>query len=104
MVANQSEKAWTRPTESISLPGGIRLGWWESFSLGKMSPRKIHQASLFGQVADHWFIARAYFHFYTTGITPAMTQAPYGKGSIYAVAYMDADGTRWLATRSTRCM
>ena len=36
--------------------------------------------------------ARAYFHFYATGITPAMTQAPVGKGSVYAVAYMDAKG------------
>jgi AcrR family transcriptional regulator len=30
--------------------------------------------------------ARAFFRFYATGITPAMTQAPYGKGLIYAVA------------------
>jgi len=37
--------------------------------------------------------ARAYFHFYATGITPAMVQAPYGKGSTYAVAYMDSTGT-----------
>ncbi len=37
--------------------------------------------------------ARAFFHFYATGITPAMTQAPYGKGSIYAVAYMDSTNT-----------
>jgi hypothetical protein len=36
--------------------------------------------------------ARAFFHFYATDITPAMTQAPYGKGSIYAVAYMDHKG------------
>lgn len=36
--------------------------------------------------------ARAYFHFYATGITPAMVQAPYGKGSTYAVAYMDSKG------------
>jgi len=36
--------------------------------------------------------ARAFFHFYATGITPAMTQAPYGKGSVYAVAYTDSTG------------
>jgi len=35
---------------------------------------------------------RAFFHFYATGITPAMTQAPVGKGSVYAVAYMDHKG------------
>lgn len=35
---------------------------------------------------------RSFFHFYATGITPAMTKAPVGAGSQYAVAYMDADG------------
>lgn len=36
---------------------------------------------------------RAFFHFYATGITPAMTEAPVGKGSTYAVAYLDKTGT-----------
>ncbi len=36
--------------------------------------------------------ARSYFHFYATGITPAMTTKMVGKGSQYGVAYMDADG------------
>lgn len=36
--------------------------------------------------------ARTYFHFYATGITPAMTMKMVGKGSQYAVAYIDADG------------
>ena len=36
--------------------------------------------------------ARAYFHFYATGITPAMTAKMVGKGSQYAVAYLDAEG------------
>jgi hypothetical protein len=35
---------------------------------------------------------RAYFHFYATGITPAMTSKMVGKGSQYAMAYTDADG------------
>jgi hypothetical protein len=35
---------------------------------------------------------RAMFHFYATGITPAMTQAPVGKGSQYAMLYLDKDG------------
>jgi hypothetical protein len=35
---------------------------------------------------------RAYFHFYATGITPAMTSKMVGKGSQYAVAYTDAGG------------
>ena len=44
--------------------------------------------------------ARAFFHFYATGITPAMTQAPYGKGSVYAVAYSDADGNPLLGDKT----
>jgi hypothetical protein len=35
---------------------------------------------------------RAYFHFYATGITPAMTSKMVGKGSQYAMAYTDTDG------------
>ena len=36
--------------------------------------------------------ARSYFHFYATGITPAMTAKMVGKGSQYAVAYFDSEG------------
>lgn len=36
--------------------------------------------------------SRAYFHFYATGITPAMTIAMVGVGSQYAVAYRDSTG------------
>lgn len=36
--------------------------------------------------------ARAAFHFYATGITPAMAAKIIGKGSKYAVAYLDSDG------------
>jgi len=36
--------------------------------------------------------ARAFFHFYATGITPAMTMKMVGKGSQYAVAYVDSEG------------
>jgi hypothetical protein len=36
---------------------------------------------------------RAYFHFYATGITPAMTSKMVGKGSQYAMAYTDAEGS-----------
>ena len=35
---------------------------------------------------------RAYFHFYATGITPAMAARMVGRGSQYAVAYLDANG------------
>jgi hypothetical protein len=36
--------------------------------------------------------ARAFFHFYATGITPAMTARMVGIGSQYAIAYLDAKG------------
>jgi hypothetical protein len=36
--------------------------------------------------------ARAAFHFFATGITPAMAAKIIGKGSKYAAAYLDADG------------
>lgn len=36
--------------------------------------------------------ARAGFHFYATGITPAMAKKIIGKGSKYAFAYTDSDG------------
>lgn len=36
--------------------------------------------------------ARAVFHFYATGITPAMVAAPVGTGSQYALVYLDKDG------------
>ena len=36
--------------------------------------------------------ARAAFHFYATGITPAMTFRILGKGSKYAIAYTEANG------------
>jgi hypothetical protein len=40
----------------------------------------------------HQLEARAGFHFYATGITPAMTFKIIGKGSKYAIAYTDAEG------------
>lgn len=36
--------------------------------------------------------ARVYMHFYATGITPAMAIKNVGKGSQYAIAYLDKDG------------
>ncbi len=43
---------------------------------------------------------RSYFHFYATGITPAMTRRMVGKGSQYGVAYMDADGNALDGSKS----
>jgi hypothetical protein len=36
--------------------------------------------------------SRIYMHFYATGITPAMSVRNVGKGSQYAIAYLDKDG------------
>ena len=36
--------------------------------------------------------SRVYMHFYATGITPAMAVKNVGKGSQYAIAYLDANG------------
>jgi hypothetical protein len=36
--------------------------------------------------------SRTYMHFYATGITPAMAIKNVGKGSQYAIAYLDRDG------------
>ena len=36
--------------------------------------------------------SRVYFHFYATGITPAMAAKNVGKGSQYLIAYLDKDG------------
>ncbi len=36
--------------------------------------------------------SRVFMHFYATGITPAMTKKNVGKGSQYAIAYLDKDG------------
>ncbi len=36
--------------------------------------------------------SRTFFHFYATGITPAMAHAPVGVGSQYAVLYLDSEG------------
>jgi len=44
--------------------------------------------------------ARAAFHFYATGITPAMAAKIIGKGSKYAAAYLDVDGNPYDGSRT----
>ena len=46
--------------------------------------------------------ARAAFHFYATGITPAMAAKIIGKGSKYAVAYLDSDGNPFDGSETYR--
>jgi hypothetical protein len=44
--------------------------------------------------------ARAAFHFYATGITPAMAAQFIGKGSQYAIAYLDTDGNSFDGSKT----
>ncbi len=44
--------------------------------------------------------ARSFFHFYATGITPAMTMRMVGKGSQYAVAYLDSEGNSFNGSKT----
>jgi len=44
--------------------------------------------------------ARGAFHFYATGITPAMSMKIIGKGSQYAIAYSDADGNTFDGSKT----
>ncbi len=46
--------------------------------------------------------ARSFFHFYATGITPAITTKMVGKGSQYAVAYVDSEGRGFDGGRTYR--
>lgn len=44
--------------------------------------------------------ARIYMHFYATGITPAMAMKMVGKGSQYAIAYLDTQGNALDGSKS----
>lgn len=44
--------------------------------------------------------ARGAFHFYATGITPAMSMKIIGKGSQYAIAYSDKDGNTFDGSKT----
>jgi len=46
------------------------------------------------------FDSRIYMHFYATGITPAMAVKNVGKGSQYAIAYLDKDGKALDGTKT----
>ena len=44
--------------------------------------------------------SRVYMHFYATGITPAMAIRNVGKGSQYAIAYLDSDGSALIGSNT----
>jgi hypothetical protein len=51
-----------------------------------------YKSYLFEHAGVRLLDARSAFHFYATGITPAMSMKIVGKGSQYAIAYSDANG------------
>jgi len=50
----------------------------------------------------HILDGRAAFHFYATGITPAMSAKFIGKGSKYAAAYLDGEGNPFDGSKTYR--
>lgn len=50
--------------------------------------------------AERMLDARTLFHYYATGITPAMAQAQVGSGSAYAGAFRDANGRYFDGSRT----
>jgi len=44
--------------------------------------------------------SRVYMHFYATGITPAMAIRNVGKGSQYAIAYLDSNGSALIGSNT----
>ncbi len=74
----------------ISKPRDARAYWYPGESYWQNGfPGGAYTWTIDG-VTMHDF--RAAFHFYATGVTPAMAVKSVGKGSQYAITYRDADG------------
>jgi hypothetical protein len=59
-----------------------------------------YKSYLFEHEGARLLDARSAFHFYATGITPAMSLKIIGKGSQYAIAYSDANGNIFDGSRT----
>lgn len=59
-----------------------------------------YKSYLFEHEGARLLDARSAFHFYATGITPAMSMKIIGKGSQYAIAYSDADGNTFDGSKT----
>jgi len=59
-----------------------------------------YKSYLFEHEAVRLLDARGAFHFYATGITPAMSMKIIGKGSQYAITYSDADGNTFDGSKT----
>ena len=59
-----------------------------------------YKSHLFEHAGVRLLDARSAFHFYATGITPAMSMKIIGKGSQYAIAYSDKDGNTFDGSKT----
>jgi hypothetical protein len=59
-----------------------------------------YKSHLFEHEGVRLLDARAAFHFYATGITPAMSMKIIGKGSQYAIAYSDSKGNTFDGSKT----
>jgi len=59
-----------------------------------------YRSHLFEHGGARLLDARSAFHFYATGITPAMSMKIIGKGSQYAIAYSDAEGNTFDGSKT----
>ena len=59
-----------------------------------------YKSYLFEHEGARLLDARSAFHFYATGITPAMSMKIVGKGSQYAIAYSDAQGNTFDGSKT----
>ena len=59
-----------------------------------------YKSYLFEHEGARLLDARGAFHFYATGITPAMSMKIVGKGSQYAIAYSDVDGNTFDGSKT----
>ncbi|MGB5509834.1 DUF1254 domain-containing protein [Robiginitalea sp.] len=59
-----------------------------------------YKSYLFEHEGSRLLDARSAFHFYATGITPAMSMKIIGKGSQYAIAYSDVNGNTFDGSKT----
>ncbi|MGB0717276.1 MAG: DUF1254 domain-containing protein [Phycisphaerae bacterium] len=91
-VAVRTIMSRPRNEEFFLFPGKSKC-WTNPFVGGS------HEFAVDGvQILD----GRAAFHFYATGITPAMAAKIVGKGSKYAAAYLDNNGNAFDGSRTYR--
>lgn len=77
-----------------------REAYFTKFSGTKWLNPLAYKSYLFEHNDVRLLDARSAFHFYATGITPAMSMKIIGKGSQYAIAYSDKDGNTFDGSKT----